>query len=444
MYLQLRWRTWWCHHDVPPSIRHALGRKRFSANLKTHDRATAKVRATLFEARWLAEIERARGAHDSDTEAAFWRKALAQPMPEAERRAALQILSYEAELPVTEAALRAGITSADDPRYRDLPEYVAAQRLVGAATGNLLRLDEHLDAYLATLAGQNEAKSIGMKQATITKACQRFTYVADVTRKAVQEWINGMGAAGAAPATIRRVASEMRGFWRYLTAVEAVADGPSPFEKLAIPTAGKKAKADERRPFEPADVTRLAAEARKRGDGQLADLIELAAYTGGRLEELAALPVARVNIVARYIEIADAKTAAGWRQVPIHTRLVPTVTRLVKDSLDGYLLTGLAESRYGDRGDALSKRFGRLKADLGFGPQHVFHSIRKTVATLLEGAGVSENVAADLMGHERPTLTYGLYSGGASLALKAAAIEKLAYPRDTEPRRNGSGRIARG
>ncbi|HUZ75025.1 MAG TPA: tyrosine-type recombinase/integrase [Stellaceae bacterium] len=445
MYLHLRHRTWWASHDVPPSLRAALGgRKRFVSNLRTHDHAVAKVRAALLAAQWLAEIERARGTHDHDAEAEFWRKALAKPMPEAERRAALQVLAYEAELPVTAAALKAGIVSDDDPRYRELPEFAAAERFVGAATGKLVKLDEHLDAYLKTLAGKIEKKSIDMRRSAIEKARQHFPHIADVTRKTVHAWIEEISSGGAARSTVKHAVNDLRGYWKYLVAIEAVPDGAAdPFDRLTVVSNAKKTKGDERKPFEPDDVARLLAEARKRGDGQLADLIDLAAYTGARLEELAALPVSRVNVTARYFEIVDAKSAAGWRQVPLHSRLLATVKRLVTESADGFVLTGLPKNRYGARGEAIGKRFTRLKTDLGFGPPHVFHSIRKTVATLLEGAGVSENVAADLLGHEKPRITYGLYSGGASLALKAAAIEKLAYPRDTEPRRNGSGRIAR-
>ena len=76
---------------------------------------------------------------------------------------------------------------------------------------------------------------------------------------------------------------------------------------------------------------------------------------------------------------------------------------------------------------SVGKRFGRLKTDLGFGKQHVFHSIRKTVVTILENAGVPENVVADIVGHEKTTMTYGLYSGGLSLAVKHEALDKLAY-----------------
>jgi hypothetical protein len=51
------------------------------------------------------------------------------------------------------------------------------------------------------------------------------------------------------------------------------------------------------------------------------------------------------------------------------------------------------------------------------------------VVTLIENAGVKENVAADIIGHDKPTPTYGLYSGGNSLAVKLAATEKLNYGR---------------
>ncbi len=57
----------------------------------------------------------------------------------------------------------------------------------------------------------------------------------------------------------------------------------------------------------------------------------------------------------------------------------------------------------------------------------VFHSIRKTVVTILENAGVPENVVADIVGHEKTTMTYGLYSGGTTLAVKREALDKLAY-----------------
>ena len=117
---------------------------------------------------------------------------------------------------------------------------------------------------------------------------------------------------------------------------------------------------------------------------------------------------------------------------PSHSKLKPIVQRLVKVAKsrksDPFLIAGQQANKFGDRSGALGKRFGRLKAGAGYGERHVFHSIRKTVATLLENARVPEGVAADIIGHDKPTMTYGLYSGGASMKTKREAIEKLRYP----------------
>ncbi len=99
--------------------------------------------------------------------------------------------------------------------------------------------------------------------------------------------------------------------------------------------------------------------------------------------------------------------------MPLHDALRPLVTDLRKWSQDGFLLSRLT-FKYGDRSNAIGKRFGRLKNALGLGPELVFHSIRKTVAIKLENAGVSEGVAADILRHKKRTMTYGLYSGGTS------------------------------
>jgi integrase len=76
-----------------------------------------------------------------------------------------------------------------------------------------------------------------------------------------------------------------------------------------------------------------------------------------------------------------------------------------------------------DEGQAVGKRFGRLKSKLGFGSLKVFHSIRKTATTVFEQAGVSEGTTADIVGHEKGTITYGLYSGGTSIDQRKSAVD---------------------
>ena len=45
--------------------------------------------------------------------------------------------------------------------------------------------------------------------------------------------------------------------------------------------------------------------------------------------------------------------------------------------------------------------FYRAKKTLGNDDRYVFYSRRKTVSTMLEQAGVFENVAIDILGHEK-------------------------------------------
>ena len=47
---------------------------------------------------------------------------------------------------------------------------------------------------------------------------------------------------------------------------------------------------------------------------------------------------------------------------------------------------------------------------------------------MLEQVGVPEGVAADIVGHKKQTMPYGVYGGGSSMEQKQEAIEKLVYP----------------
>ena len=127
----------------------------------------------------------------------------------------------------------------------------------------------------------------------------------------------------------------------------------------------------------------------------------------------------------RALRIRQAKTQAGVRFVPLHPAIAPVVDRLIEESGDGFLILSEAKNQFDQRSPGLSKRFGRLKKELCFGPELVFHSLRKTVTTKLEQAGVIADVPADIVVHEKQTMTYGLYSGGTSMAQKMGAVSKI-------------------
>jgi integrase len=78
----------------------------------------------------------------------------------------------------------------------------------------------------------------------------------------------------------------------------------------------------------------------------------------------------------------------------------------------------------------IGRRFTDLKRKLGFDdPRLVFHSIRKTITHMLEMAECPEGVAQDLIGHVKPGMTYGTYSGLTRLDQRAMWLEKaVVYP----------------
>ena len=85
------------------------------------------------------------------------------------------------------------------------------------------------------------------------------------------------------------------------------------------------------------------------------------------------------------------------------------------------------------------KRFSRLKTDEGFDRRYVFHSIRKTVITLLGNADAPWGIIAELVGHEFPSFTEREYFGGATMERKRDAIEKLSYPTHAPTKADAAG-----
>ncbi|SMF85985.1 Site-specific recombinase XerC [Tistlia consotensis] len=413
-------------------MRHAFGGKaRFTQSLGTEDYREAKRRAGYWDAKWRGEIDQARhGSSDPlERDARYFREAL-RHAPEEERELILDQVDARYQSIVERGIRREGL-EADwkDDRIYDLPEFEQAERFASIAVGTALPFTEHLDDYGASLHGK-EQKTIDQRKARIQKFAEDFPKVQDVTRKKVQKWVNDQAAEGRSPKTIQGYVSDVRSYWNYLISIEAVPEESAPFDKLSLPRASSKGRADDRRaPYTPKDAVRVYRAALAEGDALLADLILLGMHTGARIEELCSL---KVEHAKDFIDIRDAKTGAGVRQVPIHPAVKDMLERRRKESSDGYVFSGLKANKYGDRSNTMSARFSRLKTDLGFGPSHVFHSFRNTLATMMENAGVLEGIAADTVGHKKQTMTYGLYSGGASLEVKQKALELVQYPWSAE------------
>ena len=265
-----------------------------------------------------------------------------------------------------------------------------------------------------------------MKRSDISRFANQFTYAHETTKRDVIDWVENtlIAKEGLSAPTCSRIMSSVRGYWVFLERhkglnTAAPLQGVVPTRRVA--QRNSRVKQISRTHFTPNDFNKLLKQCRK--DEQLSTLIWLGVYTGCRIEELCSLKLEH-TLTDRFL-IHDAKTEAGNRIVPIHDDIKGLVKSLKGHSNDGYLLTGLTFNKYGDRSNAIGKRFGRLKLRCGFGRDLVFHSFRKGVATQLETAGVPENVTARLLGHEFNTMSYGVYSGGVSFEVLLCAIEKL-------------------
>jgi len=416
--LELIGATYYASMHVPPDVREILGKRRLRKTLKTSDKRQAIQRARLVLTAWCREIEFARkrlkNLPDSLTEDALvWRNEL----------------SGENSGSVGDPEALEIFLSDTVERLEESRGFEAAKKFYRIAKGEMNPIVPLIGQWETYISKSITSKTLAMYVSDVKKLSETFTTVEELTKANIRKWIWSLSEktkGGLTETTQRRILNGVSNFWRWVHSQGLIA------EDSANPTVGialyKGAESVQRMPFEAGQIVRVWEQARVKKDFVLADLIYLAAYTGGRIEELCALKVADVNRSCSAFIVREAKTEAGEREVPIHPQLKSLVQRLCKDAKDGFLIPSSAKNTHGKRSDPLGKRFGRLKSALGFGPELVFHSIRKTVATQLENAGVSEGVAADILGHEKQTITYGLYSGGTSLENKMKAISSLSYP----------------
>lgn len=417
--IERRGNTWYAVLHIPADVRHKFDKFKFHESLKTTDRRIAVERARALVGKWKAQIAEARGQSDPFIEEALaWKRQLSKaemadrPEDASEHEVLSLALSDHAErLAEQHGASRAGL-------------------FVRIATSSDALLSEFFEEWAAQL--HQAPKTIDQMKKDVRQMIGHFVTVKRVQRSEVVEWVRELlidapGRPALSHSSLDRMFKFCRSFWKYLQEIEQADPERQPFVLPSFAKPKKRSKkADGWIPFAPAEVVNLLDAAVAAQDHQLADLIRLGMYTGARIEELCSLKAE--DCTTEVLMINESKTDAGIRAVPVHSQLVETVERLKAASTDDYLLSGLTFNKYGDRSNAVGKRFGRLKTALGFPEKKVFHSIRKTVVTMMENAGISENLAADIVGHDKPRMTYGLYSGGHGMDPRKDAIEKVRYP----------------
>ncbi|MEK8080612.1 tyrosine-type recombinase/integrase [Pseudomonas sp. XK-1] len=226
-----------------------------------------------------------------------------------------------------------------------------------------------------------------------------------------------------------------RTFWKWANKYQPAfrdqfSKQPCPFDGHELPRTGEAA-GRKRKAFSKQEIEALHRKSVEKGSTALAQLIQFAAYTGARLEEIGRIKPEHTIFDSSGepvgFKITESKTEAGVRDIPLHPALVHLFRELSAKASenDGYLFPG-GQNKYGNRLDGLSKQFGRLKSK-DFGKDHTFHSIRHSVTTLLHQEGVSIEVLPYILGHETGAFSLAQYSKGPSFEQKAQAIALLEY-----------------
>lgn len=409
-HLEKRKDRWYAVLNVPPDVQASIGKVRFVQSTKTGDRRLAMGRAAALVTEWKKGIDKARGLLP-DPKATFW---------DSLRRDYLGTDDEGTQLAIEDIAAAAISKAPGTPEE-------ASQRWLHV-TGQATPLGPLVTAWKASL--RHAQKTIDQQHRDVLRMSERLVSLEALTPQGVKVWTDELIASGTTASSLDRIGQGCRSFWGYLqqSGTKGMLDldpFAGPF-KLARKVAVRNTTGRSGSSYTPDQLAGLYLAAKEKGDGALADLIALGAYTGARIEELCKLTkeTARDGVFS----IGKSKTKAGIRECPIHPAVAPLVARMLEASTDGYLVPSTAENQYGNRSGPLGQRFGHLKESRGFGPSHVFHSTRNTLSTMMERAGVPEGIAADIVGHDKKTMTYGLYSSGTASAQKLDAISRVIFP----------------
>lgn len=416
MNIEERQGLWYAVVTIPKDLRATLGAVKFIQSLKTHNKQEAQLKAYPLITKWKAEIAKAKGNTSAVfDEALLWKRDIAAADPSDEH-------NHGTAEPIIDALIeRAEALAIIHGEAKATEFYSAAMGLRTPMQPLYEEWKHQLDLAPKTMDQMNR---------DVERFVTHIKFLEAVTPRAVKLWADSLALEGATHSSLKRILGSCKSLWTYLRRSSQIElDKPDPFAGAMLLVSIKVAKnKQERTGFTSDDLAKIYQAALTNQDQPLADIIALGAYTGARINELACLKVTDITD-SQSIMITDAKTKAGIREIPIHPAIIDLVARLCRDSNSGYLILSKSENQYDNRSDALSKRFGRLKGSMGFNKgSHVFHSIRKTLVTLMERTGASEGVAADIVGHEKKTITYGLYSMGSLLESKREVLSKAIYP----------------
>ncbi len=431
-HLTRRGHSWYFTRDVPRDLQGVLlsrtGKPRKRITLALHTTSLPEARAKRIDAAYTVE----RMFRDARGKLADARKIEADAEPEADT---LDLITYhEDALAMLRGKARRPLVQDGVPFSRVAADYLketdrdAATRLAAAT----IRQREAAFRLFADFTDDAPLAAIDRKMAssfltTVSHLDPDWGKHPGAGKLPLAELLKryGRGKRQLSNAAVNHYHSALKGVFDYaITQGDLDTGFGNPFAGLSRETADAKWV-----PYEPSELRALLTGAR---DTPLHWYVMVALYSAMRLGEICEAKIEREKIVGpkgaqlegvRYFNITSAKTKAGIRKVPVHSKLI--ADGILKASVPRG--TNLRAQYQGLSSSNVTKLFGRLRAKLGLTRDRLsFHSLRKNAVTALDRAGVSTTDIAVIVGHAR-SFSLDRYSGGPGLKRLQRIVEKIRY-----------------
>lgn len=442
---------WYARVRVPPSA--GLNSSHIKRSLRTASKAEALRRLSAVVATIKTEIEAARrdseghtkGRGESDLEAAiYWRDRIKAAGADPAKGVPPEMF---AEFSV-EVDKRLGEVVGETEDYDGSvePAYAPdrerrAQAFVAMVSGRLpvgAELDRFFDEQRPASSYRSRIKLAVKRLGEWLAERPAGDAVQAVNRATAARYVDYLSSTMATAATVNSHVSALGTYWSWMAKRNDI--GPNPWKEQQRPSRASDLSA-EKRAFTDEEVVAFLGGQTSR---TLHDAMRLALLTGMRLSEIARLRVRDVTDEA--FTVADSKTKAGVRKVPLHADLKSLITRRRGDKEPAaYLLEELnaPAGRPERRGQKVGERFTTYRRDLGLDERDEgrrqangdFHSFRRWHITKLEQAGVAPHLIAALVGHEegRDFLALIRYSAGPSASQLVDALRGVQLPKGALP-----------
>jgi integrase len=439
--------------SVPSRLRPIIGKAKLVRGLKTGDLA----RANMLKLRVLHDFKKA--LHDAERKLKGQRE---DPLM-AEALQWREAFELEAKEGTGEPDSSTYVSTALEARYEELVKREGEERassMVKVAAGRETPIAILIDDWL-TERGMKPRQVLDFTRA-VTKLTTWLALeghqptIEGLTKRIASDYrMAAFVRPGMNAKTANKDISALSSLWKFAARRALVEANPWQGQSLPkVSTDGANGTV-HKLPFEDHEVARLLTS--NHASPMLRDAITILALSGMRVEELARMKVADLRDLTGplpYVALRGTKTQAARRDVPIHPDALPIIVRRTKDgsgrgkSADQFVFDELPTPPEGsamERGQAITKAFGRLRTRLDIGERAEgqrqaskdLHSLRRWHASKCRDAlnagvqGFTMYTVADNLGHAKGGLGLSMtshYAGKESLEAKAACVRAVRLP----------------